>query len=110
MLKQCWNTQKRFGQEESSFIDWESVFQQTLGEYSCKDVESAMLQHIKSSREIPTPADIILIIEKKTPEDRRRNKIKYDRIMRESRDGKHIYSSDLNWLNKYENGDIPTVL
>jgi len=110
MLQQCWNTQKGFGQKDCSFVDWEGVFQMVLAEYSKEQVEKGLFQHLKTSRERPTPADIVAIINNSAPEDRRKNKLKYVGIMRQIREHKFIDSDTSNWLNSYEKGDIPTVI
>jgi len=109
MLSQCWNTQKKYGQELNTFETWESMFQVVLADQSVEEVEKAMQKHIRNAQEIPTPADIISIIDKTTPQDRRNNKLRFDAMMRKCKDGGFLMDEDRNWLHRYENGEIPTV-
>jgi hypothetical protein len=66
ILGQCFNVLKTYGREPESLADMNKMFQMALENYPHHRIKEAFLEHVKSSNEMPTPADIIAIIDSRS--------------------------------------------
>lgn len=65
ILSQCFDVLKTYGKEPESLENMHRAFMFTLEDYSAQQIQKAFISHLKTSSEIPTPADIIKHIEVK---------------------------------------------
>lgn len=66
LLSQTYAALKKYGENADTTEMRDAMFQEILGDYDIADVEKAFLQYLKTSREVPIPADILAIIDPQT--------------------------------------------
>ena len=64
ILEQCFDTLKTYGREPESLGNMHKAFLLALEDYKNEDIHGAFIEYLKTSNEIPTPSDIIQIIER----------------------------------------------
>lgn len=67
MLMTCFQAMKLYGREPEQFDAIVTLFQMVLAPYPFHKIEAAFVEHIKRKTEMPTPADIVLLIEPPAP-------------------------------------------
>lgn len=84
-------------------------FQLLLGQYTIAQVNAAFMQYLRSAREIPTPADIIQIID---PDPQPLCGRYYSALMEEkrnnSKEGRRTWFSDeqIDFIHRYEQQEL----
>jgi hypothetical protein len=63
LLQQTYALLKKFGEAADVAEMRDAGFQLVLGEYSIDDVIQAFMTYLKTNKEIPTPSDIVAIID-----------------------------------------------
>jgi hypothetical protein len=66
LISQTYALLKKYGEAADIASMRDAGFQMMLGDYSIEEVTSAFREYLKTGREIPTPADIIAIIDPST--------------------------------------------
>lgn len=64
-LFQCFDAMKVYGKEPEQMENLNSVFQIALADYSFAEIRSAFVHYIKNHPDLPAPADIVSLIERK---------------------------------------------
>lgn len=87
-----------YGREPESMDKVLRGFLFVLGEYPIDVVSEAMRQHMKQSRDFPTPADIEAII---NPVEEPPCHALYIDIMKKVSQGDHLWGDDKDFVTKY---------
>jgi len=64
MLMACFESQKVYGKEPESMASALKVFNMVLADYSIKQIMDAFKFHLRNNAEMPTPSDIVKVIER----------------------------------------------
>ena len=64
LLEQTYACQKTYADKAEMMEYRDGMFQLILAEYALFEVQKAFLEHVKQSPDLPTPSDIVKIIEK----------------------------------------------
>lgn len=65
MLSTLFNSQKTYGKQPEQLNATVKLFQMVLADYAWPDIEAAFKVYVKRSGEMPTPHDIVDLIERK---------------------------------------------
>ena len=65
LVSQCFNAMKTYGKAPEQMRDTGTMFCMVLGDYSIDEVRNAFQFYVKTNVEMPAPADIVNIIERK---------------------------------------------
>lgn len=63
LLQQAYACQKTYADKAEMMEYRDGMFQHVLGEYALFEVQRAFLEHIRRSSDLPTPSDIVKLIE-----------------------------------------------
>ncbi|WP_149113725.1 hypothetical protein [Limnoglobus roseus] len=63
MLFQTYASQKSYGDKAEMMEFKDSMFQLVLGKYQFADVKQAFIDHVSRKADLPTPSDIVNIID-----------------------------------------------
>lgn len=77
-------------------------FQLVLGEYPIEDVTQAFISYLKTGKEIPTPADIVAIVD---PSTKPLCRIYYEKLLAE----KWPLPDEKAYIEKYEQQQLERV-
>jgi hypothetical protein len=107
LLSQCFDVLNTYGKTPEQLENMTGMFLATLQGYDFKDVKSAFIQHMRTSRSMPTPADIINIIE---PPKQELSRAMYVQIMRDCTvGGKFLYGDKREFVEAYEAQEMRKV-
>lgn len=62
LLLQVYSAQKSYGDKADEFEAKDALFGMVLAEFSIEQITKAFVQHLKTSKEIPSPSEIYSII------------------------------------------------
>lgn len=88
LLDQAYASQKTYGDKAEMMEYRDAMFQEILKDYALFEVKNAFIEHIRKSPELPTPSDIIKLIEE-------------DRVYR------LVEKPDINKLRQMKESGIP---
>jgi hypothetical protein len=63
LLEQTYSCQKTYADKAEMMEYRDGMFQIILAEYAFFEIKSAFLQHVRQSPDLPTPSDIVKLIE-----------------------------------------------
>jgi len=100
LLAQCYDSLNTYGKTPEQLENHTAVFLMILGDYSFEKIKAALVQHMKQSSSIPTPADIENII---NPPPQPLSTSMYVKIMKECTvGGKFLYGDKKEFVEAYE--------
>ena len=73
LLVDCYQTLNVFGKEPESIQAMKRIFVLALADYDILQIEGAFVEYIRQSSVMPTPADIVQILEKNLKKKRTSN-------------------------------------
>lgn len=92
---------KKFGEASDVAEMRDDGFQMVLGDYPIDDVKNAFIQYLKVGKEIPTPADIIEILD---PTVKPLCPRTYQRFVNLSKEGEFsLTNAERDYIYQYEN-------
>lgn len=102
LITVCFDTLKTYGKTFEQLDSIIKLFELVLKEYDIKTIEEAFLRYVQSESEMPTPHDIIKII------DPSKNRLKWDsevfkEIKRKMRDDCYVSEDEIKYCNNYMN-------
>lgn len=106
LLQQTYALLKKYGEAADVAEMRDAGFQFMLGDYTIEQITSAFRQYLKTNREIPTPADIIEIID---PSTKPLSTAFYLSLREKAQDGKYIMPDERKYMNRFENEELRKV-
>lgn len=99
---------KKFGESADVAEMRDEGFQMVLGEYPIEDVQRAFVQYLKVGREVPTPADIVEILD---PSVKPLCPRMYQALVNRSKKGPfELTKHEWRYIEQYENQQLRKVI
>lgn len=100
LLAQTYALLKKYGEKADQAELRDKGFQWILGDYPIKKIEIAFREYLKTGKDIPTPADILAILDPKTQP---LCKEVYIRIAQKRAKGENLDATEWAYVREYEN-------
>lgn len=97
---------KKYGEAADATAMRDNGFQLILGEYPIEKVEKAFFQYLKTNSEIPTPADIVKIID---PSTQPLSPVFYMALKQKIQDGAYIMPEEKRYMQRFEDAELQKV-
>ncbi|TGE04646.1 hypothetical protein [Hymenobacter fodinae] len=98
---------RKYGEAADVTAVRDAGFQWMLGEYNIDQVRNAFRQYLKTGKEIPTPADIVEILD---PSVKPMCGRVYQRLVERSREGPFALTlAEQDYMDRYEQQQIKTA-
>lgn len=107
LLYQTYASQRTYGDKAEMMEYRDGMFQMVLADYTFEQIKQAFIQHIKRSPELPTPSDIIKIID---PPPEPLSVAVYTALKKRIQDeGYFPYSTEVNFMRAFEKQEMDKV-
>ena len=100
LLSQTYALLKKYGERADVTEMRDAGFQMILADYPINDVEEAFWQYLKTNKDVPTPSDILAIVDPKTQP---LCKEVYIRLSQKRDKGDTLDSTEWKYIRQYEN-------
>lgn len=97
MLAACFQTLNTYGADPESIADRAKMFQLVLADYPLETVKDAMVRYLRTGKTLPTPADIVALVD---PAQREPDRAVYVEISKKAPEVRT--PDDWAYMRKYE--------
>jgi hypothetical protein len=105
ILALCFDTLKTYGKTYDQMDSISSLFKMVLKKYSYQQIESAFVKYLTIKTEMPTPADIVAIIDPAT-QPKKWSATAFIDIKKRSREGQYITPEQRKYCEDYIKAQI----
>jgi len=102
MVGACFESLNSYGKKESSMETIIGVFEMVLIGYEANQIKEAFREHIRSSRDFPTPSEIVRLID--PPKEWCVEK--YRAIKEDIKNDKFVTQKDKNYVKEFLNRNL----
>lgn len=106
LLNQTYALLKKYGEAADTTEMRDAGFQMMLGDYDIETVTKAFRTYLKTNKEIPTPADIIEIID---PSVKPLDRAFYSELLKRRAKGEYLTSTEWAYVHRYEDEELTKV-
>lgn len=107
ILFKCFNSLKVYGKEPEQLKDTVDVFLMVLGKYSYNQFQNAMSKYLSRKADMPTPADIVNIID---PPQEELSSAMFIQIMRDCTiGGKLLWGDEKRYVDEFKRREMAKV-
>lgn len=99
LLSQTFASQKTYGDKAEMMGYRDSMFQLILAEYPIEAIRAAFIEHIRRKPDLPTPSDIVNLIDPPKPE---LSSAMYVKLRQQSQEGAYLTGDERAFLRAYE--------